>query len=85
MNQIITPEELEAVKGWIKIFPKTRGPKSWQTRLTNAWMTGNYYGVDLDISSNLQCIRNRPISPNLPNGIAGRIKVLASLAKAETK
>ena len=81
MSQIITPEELEAVKGWIRVFPKTKGPKSWQNRLEHAWLTGDYCGVDLDISSNLQCIRNRPISANLPNGIAARIKVLASLAK----
>ena len=55
----LLPEELTALKGWIKAFPITRGPRSWQVRLCTAWQTGNYYGVSTDISSRLQGLRNR--------------------------
>lgn len=79
---LLTKPEVAALMTWAKAFPK-----SWQPKLMNAWLTGNYCGVDSDVSSELQGIRNRVNDAKgnrLPSDLTERMALLAKVVRLET-
>ena len=49
----LTSAQLEAVKTWRESFGR-----EWRMKLNEAWITGNYKGVNKDMAASLQAVRN---------------------------